>query len=380
MDSQKSKHYVLGFERGRSGAFEHAFGLAQNLHKRNYNVKYYANWWDAPAFDVDLYTERLTPLDTDLLNNLEGILYLQTHTWEYNGFLDLIKGRDSKIIYGLHAIIPYYHMREKDKISFLKGELPASKFKEIIENRLSKREKAQLSAIGKSDHILTISKNHKKVLKILGVEKPIHVFENVSDFFDLSEETLEKSRESALNFRKELDVENIILYCGKIYEKKGSFGLFDSFRMIRDKYPSSKLVLLGSGESVKEKLLLNGLNEEDLPHMTFIPWINKQKGEVNEFLRYFLASDVLVQPMITMELYSKSVIDAMALDIPTITCESPYTIGSSESADAIYNSFVQIKENPEEVQKIVMKAKEKVKLENTWDSYISRLEKIILEE
>lgn len=380
MDPKVSKHYVLGFERGRSGAFEHAFGLAQNLHKRNYNVKYYANWWGASAFDVDLHIERLTSLDTGLLNSLEGIFYLQTHTWEYNGFLDLIKGRDSKIIYGLHAIIPYYHMGEKDKISFLKGELSASKFKEIIENKLSKREKAQLSAIGKSDHILTISENHKKVLEILGVEKPIHVFENVSDFFDLSEETLGKSMESALNFRKELGIENIILYCGRVYEQKGSFGLFESFRMIRDKYHSSKLVLLGSEEGVKEKLLLNGLNKEDLPYMTFIPWINKQKGEVNEFLKYFLASDVLIQPMITTELYSKSVIDAMTFGIPTITCESPYTIGSSENADAICNSFVQIKENPKEVQKIVRKAKKKIKLENTWDSYISRLEKIILEK
>lgn len=69
--------------------------------------------------------------------------------------------------------------------------------------------------------------------------------------------------------------------------------------------------------------------------------------------------------MITEELYSKTVIDAMSLGLPTINCKIPYTIGSSANAQEIFDSFVFMKENPEKIQRLVYLAKEKVKKENT---------------
>jgi len=47
--------------------------------------------------------------------------------------------------------------------------------------------------------------------------------------------------------------------------------------------------------------------------------------------------------MITEELYSKTVIDAMDVGLPTITCKSPYTIGSSANAQELFDSFVFMK-------------------------------------
>ncbi len=374
----KKNHYILGFSRRRSGAFEHSWNLAKNLDKRGYEAKYYSSWWEDAPVDVNLLTEEIHPLEEKELKNLNGIIHLQTHTWEYRGLLDkILAGKKQTLIYGLHAIIPYYHIKESDKIPFLDGGFPQSYANSLI-NNLSEREKAQLSAIDKSDYLFTISKNHKKALELFGIQKPIHVFENVSDFYDLPEEIIKETNNKALEFRESLRKENILLYCGRIYFKKGANCLFESFKKIRKEYPSSQLVLLGTKEEMKEEMIRYGLDETIANSITFVPWIKKlERNSIKDILKYFLASDVLIQPMITPELYSKSVIDAMTLGIPTITCKSPYSIGSSEDMGAIFNSFTKIQENSEEVREIVNKAKKKVASENTWDSYISRLEEIV---
>lgn len=379
MNKKDKINYVLGFPRRNSGAFEHAWSLAKKLNENGHNSRYYANWWDSPALDTNLQSEESKPLDEEDLRRINGVLYLQTHTWEYNGLLDLMmENNDSILIYSLHAIIPYFFMSPKNKIAFLNGDLPVSHITDIIDNQLSSKEHAQLSAIDKSDHILTISKNHKRVLELLGIKKPISIFENVSDVYDLPPEVLTKSIDNAKIVRTNINEENVILYCGNIYPKKGAFSLFESFKMIRERYPSSHLILLGSGENSKEKLFSYGLSEDELDSVSLVPWISKTNQNFREkVLKYFLASDVLIQPMITPELYSKAVIDAMTLGVPTITCQSPFTVGSSETSEAIYDSFTYFKENSKDVKEIVIKARKKIKRENTWDSYISRLEKII---
>ena len=169
----------------------------------------------------------------------------------------------------------------------------------------------------------------------------------------------------------------MLLYCGRLYPKKGSFGLFDSFKKIKNEYPYSKLVLLGAHEGMAEEMASYGLDKKNLENVVFVPWIKKSDENEKKIWSYFLACDVLIQPMITPELYSRAVVDAMALGIPAITCKSPYTIGSSENSQKIFESFVKMKENPEETARIVQKAKIKAMHENTWNSYISRLEDII---
>ena len=105
MTQEKRQQYVLGFSRGRSGAFEHAWALAQNLQKKEYPTSYCSNWWDVPPIEIDLQTEEKYPLDPEFLKDLEGVLHLQTHTWEHEGLLDLVDEDKTTMIYGLHAII-----------------------------------------------------------------------------------------------------------------------------------------------------------------------------------------------------------------------------------------------------------------------------------
>ncbi len=376
----KINHYILSFERRNSGAFEHSWGLAKNLLKKGENVTYYSHWFNSPIFEVDINTEETKKISLGSLEKKEGIFHLHTHTWEHDKLLEKISlNPNSKIIYYLHAVIPYYYLSSKEKEAFAKNNLPLETIRNTIKQKLSQREKAQLETIKKSDYIITINKSHKKILEFLEINKKISNFENISDFHNLDSFILNEGKKRGEKFKKELNKKNVLLYCGIISPKKGSFGLFNSFNRIKKNYPSSKLILLGNKKERTKNLLNLGLKKHLLEDILFVPWINKSKRDSSEeFLKYYFSSDVLIQPMITEELYSKTVIDAMSLGIPTITCKSPYTIGSSEDETAIYNSFKYLKENPEKVKKIIESAKEKTLKENTWEYYISNLKKIIL--
>ena len=376
---EKNKHYVLGFERRNSGAFEHSWGLGQNLKNNNFDVEYLAHWWNSPIKNVNLQTEGTNKINVQDLKKKKGIFHLQTHTWEYEGLLrDITQNSESKLIYNLHAIIPYFYLNVEDKDKFLKGKLSVEEMVARVDPKMNSREKAQLSAIKKADYLFTISQNHKTVLERMEVNKPIYVFENVSDFNSIEKNTLNAAKISSSKFRDDLNVDNVILYCGNLNGRKGSSGLFGAFEEIKNEYPSSKLILLGSGEERKEHLFASGLHEKNLEDIILIPWINKIAPEGQaEFLKHYYAADVLVQPMITEGLFSKTVIDAMNTGLPTITYKSPYSIGTSRTKDEIVNSFMYMKDNPKEIESLVKSAKEKVKKENTWDSYISRMSKII---
>ncbi len=372
-------HYILGFERRNSGAFEHAWGLAKYLSKKGFNAEYYSSWFDSPVFKANLETEYLKEIHPNLLAEKKGIFYLQTHTWEYNGFLNSInQNSNSQIIYHLHSVIPYLYLSESDKKSFLNAKIQKKIVQTIINNKLNKREKAQLSAIEKADHLIVISKAHKKILQFLEIDKPVSILENVSDIESSDISFLDEIKKKGEQLKNKLNCENIILYCGNLYTRKGSTALLKGFEKIRLNYPDSKLIILGFEEKNKEKLINYGLNKRLLKDVVPISWINKSSKQSQlDFFKYYSASDVLIQPMITNELYSKTVIDAMTLGLPTITCKSPYTIGSSENEFAIAESFNFLKQNPEEVKKITNLAKEKVSRENTWNFYFSKLEEII---
>lgn len=374
---KEKTHLIFGIGRGRNGAFENAFNLALNLKERGYKTKYFSNWFDQEPLEINLLNEKTSPFNIEETKQENTIAHLESHTWVYNGFFDIIRDKSKKIFYKLHAIIPYFHMNPLEKEIILKGELEEKRIRGIIQN-LSIREQYQLQTMNQVDYLLTISNSHKEIVKKLGATKPIYVFENISDMEDFNDEEINKQKREAQKLREEIGKENLLLYCGRLYKQKGSFRLFEAFSKIKKEFNSSSLILLGYGKEELQRLKGVGLKEENEKDIFFVPWIEKKtKKEKLDFLKYYLTSDVLIQPRNTPELYSKTVIDAMSIGLPTITCESPYTIGKSSSAQEIFDSFVNFKENPKEVTKIVKRAKEKIKRENTWDSYISRLEKIV---
>jgi len=373
----EKNHYFLGFEKRNSGAFEHSWTLAKELEIRGYNLTFLANWFNSPVKKVDLSSGIETLVDFSTFDKKEGIFHLQTHTWEYNNLLgEIVKNPSSKLIIYLHAVIPYFYMSRENQKFFLEGNFSQDEVNSFIEQNLSSREKAQLGAILKSDHLITISHNHKKALENLNFKKDITVLENVTNFLDLDEEILWKSDIKSKKLKNFLGSENVLLYCGNLYKGKGADFLFDSFKMIKSEYPSSSLIILGVGESERQRLERYGLEKSFSKDIHLFDWMDWNGENTSEFLKYYFAADVLIQPVITPELYPRTVVDAMALGIPSITCSSPYTIGSSGSSEEIFNSFKYFKENPVEISKITKFAKEKIRKENTWDYYISNLEKI----
>jgi glycosyltransferase involved in cell wall biosynthesis len=313
----------------------------------------------------------------NLIKNKEGILHLQSHTWEYERYLDKIS-KNKKIIYTLHSILPYYYLEPKEKEKFLEGKIKFDDFKKNVLKKMLNREKSQLKILEKADYLFTISKNHKKILKLMNVNSPIYVFENVTDFENFSEREIGILKKEADILKNKINSENILLYSGRIGNWKGTPEIFDALRKIKKDYISTKLIILGDNGMNKENLKKLGFDEDISNSLFFIPWIDKNSDEgKKEFLKYYLVADILIHPMITEELYSKTVIDAMYIGLPTITCKSPYSIGSSKNSKEIFESFNYFKENPEKIQQIIKIAKIKTKKENTWKAYLSKMEKIL---
>jgi glycosyltransferase involved in cell wall biosynthesis len=377
--SNKLDQLILGLEKRKSGAYEHAWNVAKNLSLLGFNTKYYAKGFDIKPKRIYLSNFIESQIDMDNLKNRNGVFHLHTHAWESEGITEAIsENPNSKLVYTLHAIIPYYYLPEDKKNLFLEGKVGPEIMIDIINNKMTARERLQLDAIEKSDYLIAISEGHKLVLEKMGIEKPIQVLENVvsNEFDDL--EIIEHAKLLGGSLREDINAENVLLYCRKLCSKKESNTLINSFSKIREKYPNTKLILLGVNEEHKFHLVNLGLRNECLEDIVFTPWIDKdvENGKA-QLLKYYFASDVLIQPMITDGLYSKAVIDAMKIGLPSITCKSPYTIGTSKSADEIFEAFNYLKTHPLEVKVIMDLAKEKVERENNWDYYISKLNQLV---
>jgi glycosyltransferase involved in cell wall biosynthesis len=373
----KSSHTILGPPRRGSGAAKHSWNLAKRLKDSGTNTRYYSKWWKPETSEIDLETDVETPIKNTDLQKIKGAVHLQTHAWEAQGALNELNSLKINLIYTLHAIIPYLFLPTEEKKAFLNGDLPSSRIEEIISQKMDDKQKMQIKTMQRADSLIVISKNHKKVLKRMGIEKPIYVFENPSDIDETEKEMIKKAKRIGERIKERSDTDNLFVYCGSIYGIKGSFDLFEAFHELRKTRKDSKLILLGGGNLTKEELIEKGLKLNDLESLIMVPWINPttKKGK-QELLGHYFASKALIQPMITDELYSKTVIDAMHLGIPTITCKSDYTIGTSKNANEIYDALKEIEQNPAKTQEVVKRAQEKVKRENTWKGYIERLEAI----
>jgi len=369
------KHLILGIPPKYNGVFDHSFNLALNLYKKRFDVLFISHWFNSPIKEINILTGNTHEVNINQLkNDGKSLIYLQTHTYEYNGLIDGLKM--GPMIYTMHSIIPYFYMNTKKRKELFEGKLSDKEIKKIkAEGYRNEREKAQMSAAEKSDAIITISKTYKKVLELFKIKKPIYVLENTSEFAGLDSQFISKITEKSNLMRDKFKHDNIILHCGNLYPGKGATRLFKAFKEIRKNY-SAMLVLLGISKRRTQQMISYGLDERLIKDVLFVSPISK-KNNIGDLVQYYLASDLIIQPVITKVLYSKSTLDGMAVGKPVISCKSDYTIGSSETEKTIFNSFVFFKGNPEEVELVTNKAKEKVMEENTWKAYIPKLERII---
>ena len=195
---------------------------------------------------------------------------------------------------------------------------------------------------------------------------------NLEEYAGLSKENLR----AELQFGRS---DKVIIYIGRLSPVKGVEYLIRAMRLVKDKEPDAKLMLIGDG-SEKEKLksIIKKLNLEHLVmHLPQLPNQNIPK--------YAVASDVLVLPSLS-EGFPMTILEAMASGLPIVSTK---VSGLPEIVKEGKNGFLVEPGNPEQLaDKILLllkddgvratmsaNNKESVK-QYGWETVIGKLEKI----
>ncbi len=155
---------------------------------------------------------------------------------------------------------------------------------------------------------------------------------------DLAEFNIEKKAEYVAEIKAKYNIKEnvpIIGFVGRLGKEKGCNELFSSFKMIKEKYPSAKLLFVGpiEKEDTIEPDLLKYFRECDDIIKT---------GRVHDVEKYTAAMDVFVLPSYR-EGFGMSVIQASAMEVPVIVTKYPGP--SSAMKDGITGYSVSVKDS-----------------------------------
>ncbi len=116
----------------------------------------------------------------------------------------------------------------------------------------------------------------------------------------------------AAEIRRELGGGKVILYSGRLTTQKGVSDLADAFRIVNERTPDAKLLVMG-GYGSAEKLVLDRLTPKQRKNVTIHPWVDSE----SERAAHYKASDVLVLPS-HYETFGMAVLEAMMLGTPVV--------------------------------------------------------------
>ena len=163
---------------------------------------------------------------------------------------------------------------------------------------------------------------------------------------------------------------------GSICLRKGHQYLFEAFKKVKEKYPTSKLICFGEVLSDFKHLWKKYKNI--VSHYDFVPH--------SKLSQIYQNSTAFILPSIE-EGFARSIIEAMASGLPILTTyESGATtlvkdgdegiIFPSRNVDKIFESIILMIENPNMCLSMGRKARKKGIIENTWNNYgLRNLEK-----
>ncbi|MBC8484893.1 MAG: glycosyltransferase [Bacteroidetes bacterium] len=154
----------------------------------------------------------------------------------------------------------------------------------------------------------------------------------------------------------------LITIIGRLVERKGHKYLLEAFRMISDKYPQSRLLVVGSGPAETE---LKELSKK-IGKFNEIYFLGEREN-VDEFLKI---SDVFILPS-WREALSIVLLEAMYYGLPVIAGDdggTPELIEDNvngilvpvRNSDAIENAIENMINNPQKRKQMIVKAKETV--------------------
>ncbi|MEM7819448.1 MAG: glycosyltransferase [Candidatus Aenigmatarchaeota archaeon] len=284
------------------------------------------------------------------------VIHIHTHTFTYDKTLPIIleKTNYPPTLYTLHA---------------------------LIRTITKEREKAQEETIKLSDKLVTISDGWKKSIEE-NYHRDCFVIHNATDYFPYLYDDYVKSRAEELRNVLAPNGEKLILFSGRP-EKIKMQGLPLAFNEIVDKW-NAKLIIVGSsGEKGTISNLQNwGIKPKYLERIHFTGWINgiteEGRREIAAYYKMlthfegdkFKVDGVLVMPARTKDHYGLSVLDAMALKAPVITCPGRLaTYGCDPDALNLVKGINFVLSNPREVLTRIEKTYDIVKNEYGIDNY-----------
>jgi len=280
------------------------------------------------------------------------IVHIHTHTFMYDGTLhDILQLLGNPpVVYTLHAVI----------------------------KRISKeRERAQRETVKTSNGLITISEGWKKAVEKLYGRSCAYIH-NATDYFlytcDKDVERRAKELYNILNPERG----RLLLFSGRIEEIKVE-GLPKAFSEIAEKW-NVKLIIVGDagGENSIKNLVRWGLKKEHLNRVIFVGWINgiTESGR-REIAAYYKMLNLdnkingaLVMPVKTEDHYGLSVLDAIAMKAPVITCKGKLaTYGCLPDPESLVKAIEFVFSNPEKVREKVEKSYNVLKKEYSVDEY-----------
>ena len=229
-------------------------------------------------------------------------------------------------------------------------------------------------ALRNADAVIALTKDMKREIQKI-CNREIIVIPNGIDL----ERFQNLSREEARNKLQIKADDKIIIFVGSLRPVKGVKYLIKAMKIVRQKEPNARLILIGNGEEKQDLVKLTGdLNLGNL--ITFVGKIPNEKVP-----EYMAASNVFVLPSLS-EGFPLVSLEAMACGLPIVVSR---VCGLPEIVEDGKNGFLVESGNPEQIAEKVLllleddelrermsrNNKEKVK-DYTWEGVIGRLERI----
>lgn len=229
-------------------------------------------------------------------------------------------------------------------------------------------------ALRNADAVIALTKDMKREIQKI-CNREIIVIPNGIDL----ERFQNLSREEARNKLQIKADDKIIIFVGSLRPVKGVKYLIKAMKIVRQKEPNARLILIGNGEEKQDLIKLTGdLNLGNL--ITFVGEIPNEKVP-----EYMAASNVFVLPSLS-EGFPLVSLEAMACGLPIVVSR---VCGLPEIVEDGKNGFLVESGNPEQIAEKVLllleddelrermsrNNKEKVK-DYTWEGVIGRLERI----
>lgn len=181
--------------------------------------------------------------------------------------------------------------------------------------------------------------------------------------------------------------EKMLLYLGKLEERRNVYLLVDIFRKVRSHFPKVRLTIIGSGEeSYQEAFLASIAKEREEGSICYLPKVSQ-----TEAAEYYRQADLFLLPT-NYEIFGMVLLEAMYFGVPVVSSQNggsstlishgingllPKALESNSWADCICKAL----EDDRLREEMGKKAKETVEKHFTWearaDIFIEAYEKAI---